>query len=240
MIEETQATLEGTENDEGFAFFYCNRNEENRRNAFDILRSYVRQLSTPLHRSGLIHSELKQLYDNSQLRGSGWTPKLCQDYLIRLLNLYPRAVLILDALDECDSAERTSLLDFLDSIPGKSSKPVRIFISSRPEGDIHQRLVHLSSIEIQASDNGNDIDKFILESIERNGRWNDALRQDELLKNEIIQTLRDKSNGMFQWANLQIKQLLDLRKNIRFVNVWGSYPKISKPLTMKSTRGLNA
>ncbi|KAI0440072.1 hypothetical protein F4803DRAFT_528891 [Xylaria telfairii] len=225
VIEKTQATLEGTENDEGFAFFYCNRNEENRRNALDILRSYVRQLSTPLHRSGLIYSELKHRYGDSQLCGSGWTLGSCQDYLIRLLNLYPRAALILDALDECHPEERTRLLDFFDSIPSKSSKPVRIFISSRPEGDIHQRLVHLPSIEIQATDNEDDIAKFVLQSIERNGRWNDTLRKDQLLKNEIIQTLLDKSNGMFQWANLQIKQLLDLRTKHQIRERLGKLPK---------------
>ncbi|KAI0481836.1 hypothetical protein F4859DRAFT_476136 [Xylaria cf. heliscus] len=225
VIEETQATLKGTPNDEGFAFFYCNRNEENRRNAFDVLLSYVRQLSTTAYRSGLIHSELKQLYDSARLSGSGWTFSSCQDYLIKLLNLYPRTVLILDALDECHSEERTNLLDFFDSIPSKSSKPVRIFISSRPEGDIQQRLSHLSTIEIQATDNGNDIAKFVRQNIERNGRWNDVLRKDQPLKDEIIRTLLTQSNGMFQWAYLQIKQLLDLRTKHQIIDRLGKLPK---------------
>ncbi|KAI0903434.1 hypothetical protein F4823DRAFT_568697 [Ustulina deusta] len=199
IIEQTEVTLRGKANDESFAFFYCNRNEENRRNALDILRSYVRQLSTTSHRSDFIYSQLEQLFDDSRLRGS-------------------------DALDECSPGERTSLLDFFDSIPSKCSHPVRIFISSRPEGDIRQRLIHLSNIEIQATDNEDDIAKFVMQSIDKNGRWREALQKNQSLKDEIMRTLLAKSNGMFQWAMLQIKQLLNLRTEREIRSRLGKLP----------------
>ncbi|KAI3320880.1 hypothetical protein HD806DRAFT_221669 [Xylariaceae sp. AK1471] len=225
IIEGIEATLNGKENDESFAFFYCNRNEEDRRDALAILRSYIRQLSTTPQRSGFIYPELKQLYADSQLKGSGWTLGLCQEYLVKLFNLYPRTILVLDALDECKPEERASLLDFFDSIPSKTSKTVRIFISSRPEGDIRQRLIHLSSIEIQATDNEDDIATFVMQNIERNGRWRDTLQKNQPLKDKIVRTLLAQSNGMFQWAMLQIKQLLNLRTEREISNRLGKLPE---------------
>ncbi|KAI1368511.1 hypothetical protein F5Y08DRAFT_296011 [Xylaria arbuscula] len=225
VIENIEETLSIDTNDESFAFFYCNRNEENRRNTLDILRSYVRQLSTTPRRSGLIFPELKQLYADSQMKGAGWTLGLCRVYLIKLLNLYPRTTLVLDALDECKPEERANLLDFFDSIPSECSKPVRIFISSRPEGDIRQRLNHLSNIEIQATDNENDIARFVMQSIEKNGRWSGVLRKNQPLKDRIVDTLLTQSNGMFQWAMLQIRQLLNLRTESEIYSRLGKLPK---------------
>ncbi|KAJ2985463.1 hypothetical protein NUW58_g5516 [Xylaria curta] len=224
-IEKIEALIIRRKSAEGFAFFYCNRNEGDRRNALVILRSYVRQLSTTPHRPDFIYSQLKQLYTSCEREGSGWTLGLCQEYLIRLFELYPSTVLVLDALDECEPEEREILLDFFDSIPSKTSKPVKIFISSRPEGDIRQRLTHLPSIEIQATDNENDIAKLVKQSIERNGRWSDTLRKNELLKDEIVHTLLDQSKGMFQWAALQINQLLNLRTEPEIKNRLGKLPK---------------
>ncbi|KAI0402123.1 hypothetical protein F4802DRAFT_577281 [Xylaria palmicola] len=225
IIDAIETTLTGKENDEGFAFFYCNRNEENRRGALAILRSYVRQLSTTPRRPDSIYPQLREFYNKSQSDGSGWTLGLCREYLIKLLNLYPRTTLILDALDECKPEERTNLLDFFDSIPSTSSKPVRIFISSRPEGDIRQRLSHLPNIEIQATDNESDIAKFVTQSIEKNGRWRDTLQRNQPLKDEIVQTLLDQSRGMFQWAMLQIRQLLNLRTEREIRSRLGKLPK---------------
>ncbi|KAI0512690.1 hypothetical protein F5B22DRAFT_648539 [Xylaria bambusicola] len=228
VIEEIETTLGGKDNDECFAFFYCNRNEENRRHALDVLRSYVRQLSTTSHKPGFIYLELEQLHHKCESRGSGWTLGLCKEYLIKLLNLYPRATLVLDALDECWPEERADLLDFFDSIPSKSSKPVRIFISSRPESDLRQRLIHLPNIGIEATDNGDDIAKFVRTSIERNGNWSRVLRQNEHLKDDIVQTLLTQSNGMFQWAMLQIKQLLNLGTEGEIRSRLGKLPKSLK------------
>ncbi|RWA04068.1 hypothetical protein EKO27_g11040 [Xylaria grammica] len=225
IIEEIEKVLITKGSDESFAFFYCNRNEENRRNALSILRSYVRQLSTTPHRLGFMHPHLKQLHADSQLIASGWTLGLCQEYLIKLIKLYPGTVLVLDALDECGPEERTSLLDFFDSIPSQTSKPVRIFLSSRPEGDIRQRLIHIPSIEIQATDNEHDIAKFVTQNIEKHGRWSDTLKRNQPLKNKIVNTLLDQSKGMFQWAALQINQLLDLRTEPEILMRLGKLPR---------------
>lgn len=224
VIDEISATLHKDKNHEAFAFFYCNRNEQERQKALSVLRSYIRQLSAPTNASDSIYPQLEQLHTNSQLKASGWTLELCKEYLVKLFNFYPRTTLILDTLDECLVEDREFLLDFFDTLAKASLKTVRIFISSRPKGDIRQRLIHLSNIEILATDNEDDIAKFVQQSMERNSRWSSSLNRNQALKDEIAKTLLHKSNGMFQWANLQIKQLLNLRSEPELRDRLGKLP----------------
>ncbi|KAF7552222.1 hypothetical protein G7Z17_g4483 [Cylindrodendrum hubeiense] len=93
------------------------------------------------------------------------------------------------------------------------------------QGDIRQHLIHLPKIEILAKDNEDDIAKFVAESIERNGNWSYTLKRDQTLKNEIVNTLLSKSGGMFQWAKLQISQLLKLRHEKDLRDKLGKLPK---------------
>ncbi|RTE84523.1 hypothetical protein BHE90_000872 [Fusarium euwallaceae] len=217
VIDLVAETLQSKRNHEGFAYFYCNQTEPTRRQALLVLRSFIRQLSSPKSMSGHLDPKLKQLYLDSRLNGAGWTLDLCKEILVHLFNLYPHTTIILDALDECETEERRLLLNIFDWASKSSSRPVKIFISSRPEADIRQRLVHLSNLEISAKNNGHDIADFIKQSSENEGLWNIALAGNPVLKEEIVQTLIEKSDGKFQWARLQIDQLrvIDHVKDLR-------------------------
>ncbi|RMJ04916.1 hypothetical protein CDV36_014413 [Fusarium kuroshium] len=217
VIDLVAETLGSKRNHEGFAYFYCNQTEPTRRQALLVLRSFIRQLSSPKSMSGHLDPKLKQLYIDSRLNGAGWTINLCKEILVHLFNLYPHTTIILDALDECETEERRLLLNIFDWASKSSSRPVKIFISSRPEADIRQRLVHLSNLEISAKNNGHDIADFIKQSSENEGLWNIALAGNPVLKEEIVQTLIQKSDGKFQWARLQIDQLrvIDHVKDLR-------------------------
>ena len=210
------------ENHEGFAFFYCKQTEENRRVALPILQSLLRQLVAPKYLLSTathpgIHSDIERLYKESELKGSGWTLNLCQQHLALLINLYPRTTLVLDALDECNTADRTVLLNTFDSLARDVLKPLKIFISSRPEGDIRQRLISLPNIKITASHNTEDISKFIAERMHSQSPWTPVLARNASLRQEVLETLIQKSEGMFQYAFLQIGQLmsLDNKKDIQ-------------------------
>jgi ankyrin repeat domain-containing protein 50 len=117
----------------------------------------------------------------------------CKDLLLEFLNLYPKTSLILDALDECERHKRTELIETFDYFVASSSRPVKIFISSRPDGDIRERFKNLANIEIQAMDNRNDISKFVNSEITRHRRWNKMPLE---LQKEIIETLQERSQGM--------------------------------------------
>ncbi|KAI8661998.1 NACHT domain-containing protein [Fusarium keratoplasticum] len=210
VIDLVAENLGGQRNHEGFAYFYCNQTEPARRQALSVLRSFIRQLSSLRSFSSHLHSKLKQLYDESELQGGGWTFGLCKEYILDLFNFYPHTTIILDALDECPVEERMLLLNTFDWASRSSSRPVKIFISSRPEGDIRQRLIRLPNLEISAWNNSHDIAEFIKESIysqDSRAPWTPALAKNEALKEKIARTLIEKSDGKFQWARLQVDQL---------------------------------
>ncbi|QKX62010.1 uncharacterized protein TRUGW13939_09166 [Talaromyces rugulosus] len=209
VIDHVQSRLELSPNHEAFAFFYCNRNESERRDPLYALQSYVRQLSTTARNSGDIRSELRALRHEVRSKGgSDLSFNTCKEQLLESVNLYPKTTLVLDALDECEPDSRSRLIDTIEFLLSESKRPLKIFISSRPDGDIRARFLSRPNIEIQATDNQNDIEKFVNAEMVKHPLWEKISLS---LQEEIIQTLLKRSNGMFQWAYLQTKQLLKLK-----------------------------
>jgi ankyrin repeat domain-containing protein 50 len=193
VIDHVQDVLASSPNHEGFAFFYCNRNEDDRRKPLSILRSYVRQLSTVANSPRNMQAKLRSLYLEAKLKGSDLTFNMCREQLLESLNLYPKTTIVLDALDECEPDSRGQLIERIEFLLTHSKKPLMVFISSRPDGHIRDRYLSRPNIEIQATENQGDIEKFVNEEIIKHRRWQ---RISPSLREDIIKTLLDRSNGM--------------------------------------------
>lgn len=193
MIDEIQGPLRSKPNQEGFAFFYCNRNDAERREPLSVLRAFVRQLSTTASDSESIQRSLKQFYSESRLKASQPTISDCKNLLLEFINIYPRTTLVLDALDECQSHNRHELIEVFDELLTQASNPLKIFISSRPDLDIKRKLNHRTNIEIQAKDNHYDITRFVNGKISQHPTWH---TMDSELQKRIVKTLQDQSQGM--------------------------------------------
>ncbi|KAK1762907.1 hypothetical protein QBC33DRAFT_460474 [Phialemonium atrogriseum] len=215
-------SLPETCNNEGFAFFYCNRNEEERRKPLSVLRSYVRQLSTAVRSPGHMRKQLRDLYRETIRNGSDLGLDACKQQLLESVNLYLKTTLVLDALDECEPELRGQLVNMIEDLLSKSERPLKVFISSRPDGDIRDRFASLPNIEIQATDNQDDIEKFVNEEIVKHRRWH---RISPSLREEVVTTLLGRSGGMFQWAYLQIKELLELQTEQTIRDRLGKLPE---------------
>ena len=106
--------------------------------------------------------------------------------------------IVIDALDECDTTERWALLCALQDIVQKSKQLVKVFASSREDGDIIAHMSDVPSVIIRASDNGEDVRKFVEAEVDRmitskrllHGRVSDNLR------NKIILKLANGAQGM--------------------------------------------
>jgi Cdc6-like AAA superfamily ATPase len=194
IVDHTQSLLKASPNHEGFAFFYCNRNEKERRDPLSVLQSYVRQLSTPARNPEDIRAKLRTLYDQTRLDGgSDLSFDVCKEQLLESVNLYPKTTLVLDALDECELSSRGKLINAVEFLLSKSKNILKVFISSRPDGDIRACFASRPNIEIQATDNQSDIEKFVNEEIDKPrqyGKISASLRKD------IVQTLLDRSSVM--------------------------------------------
>ncbi|KAK2767853.1 hypothetical protein FQN53_006444 [Emmonsiellopsis sp. PD_33] len=196
----------------GLAYFYCNRNESSRRQPENVIRSFVKQLSTS--RNGdAIPDTLEEIYQKKRATGFA-SAKLSfeesGDLLLELVQGYSRTVLILDALDECEENTRRSLLKWFNRIIINQAQHLKILISSRRDGDIQHQLGKEANIGIEATDNENDISKFVLERIVES-QDDRQYPIPDCLQEEIVQTLLEKSQGMFQWAALQMTEILKLK-----------------------------
>ncbi|KAI5839362.1 hypothetical protein DFP73DRAFT_634572 [Morchella snyderi] len=197
---------------EPLAFFDCHRNEAGRSAPEGILSSIARQLS-----SGNSDSSIPELvldkYDLERKNGfssGSFDVARARDLILALLPSYPQATIVIDALDECDRSTRASLIAAVKCILGSSSV-VKIFISSREDSDIVRALKDVPNITISARLNSGDIERFVYSELDRrieNGDLLDGLIS-EGLKAAIRKTLIDKSDGMFMWVDLQIKEMCD-------------------------------
>jgi Cdc6-like AAA superfamily ATPase len=128
------------------AFFYAVRNpvEPERSECDQILRSLLRQLASPSP-GGPIFAPIVSRYEDA-LSGLEdytdviWTYEDAVETLIELCNLYPAVVFIIDALDEVNPMNRLDLLDALIRVMEESETLVKIFISSRENMDVFDRL----------------------------------------------------------------------------------------------------
>ncbi|PNP56920.1 hypothetical protein THARTR1_03067 [Trichoderma harzianum] len=201
-----------SQDDQGLAFFYCNRGQADLQDPLLTLQSFVRQLSTPPRYSKMMKKSLIKLYRKNRKNGLKLGFDACKEQLLESVNLYPQTIIILDGLDECDAESRGKLITILANLVKDAQHPVKIFISSRREQDIVKLLPAGSIIEIDANDNQDDIRKFIetkMEEIEERGSWESIPKE---LKSEIKSTLCKGSDGMFRWAFLQIEQISKCRQ----------------------------
>ena len=118
--------------------------------------------------------------------------------IVELSQYRQLTTIIVDALDECEDILRLELLDAFEQILQASSGLVKILVSSREVGDIPYRLEGCLNLEILASKNQADIDRFVdrgVDDLVKNrqllsGKISDELRQ------EIKQVLCEKAGGM--------------------------------------------
>ncbi|CAI7611281.1 unnamed protein product [Penicillium crustosum] len=206
VIDHVQGLLKSSSPDAGFAYFYCNRNEDERRDPLCILQSYVRQLSTAVGSTGHIRKRLQVVSDEARRQGSHLGLEACKTQLLESVNGYSQTTIILDALDECYEHSRWQLIDVIRELVSKSDRPLKVFISSRPDEDIKTQFSG-KNIEIYAINNQDDIEKFVNAEIDKPRHWGPISQS---LRSDIVRTLREGSQGMFQWAYLQIQQVLEL------------------------------
>ena len=206
VIDHIRAQVTNPPKDEGFAFFYCDRDDPPRTKPLSVLQSFVRQLSTTASNPGAIQIKLQEACKEARESGTDFRLGRCKEQIQASLNIYQRTTLVIDAMDECDRHLRYQLIDALNEFLMDSKKPVKIFISSRPDPTIEHQLESTPNIGIQAGDNQDDIKKFLEEELNILAK---SATFFENLKPEIIATLLERCQGMFQWANLQVQQLFE-------------------------------
>ncbi|KAI0901834.1 hypothetical protein F4806DRAFT_501929, partial [Annulohypoxylon nitens] len=207
VVDHIQDSLIKSCDEDAFAFFYCDRHEDERREPLSVLRSYVRQLLAGERYAQEMQEKFYSLYSEKRCSASHLTIVDCFQQLLKLMKLHTKTTLVLDGLDECEPRSRKELIRTFRILLSESKCTLRIFISSRPDKDIRDEFLSQPNIEIQANHNKEDIRMYVKEQITKSEKWNSI---SPTLKDDIIQVLLTRSQGMFLWVSLQIEQILEL------------------------------
>lgn len=128
-----------------------------------------------------------------------------KNLLVQLSAGFLRTTIVIDALDECDGDTRKSLFDALDHVISRSKTPVKVFVTSRDDGDIRRRLEKSPNVYIQEGDSSGDIDCYIYSEVEaciKDGRLLEG-NVDSNLKSHIIKALQKGARGMYVFVPLK-------------------------------------
>ncbi|EIT74711.1 hypothetical protein AO1008_11131 [Aspergillus oryzae 100-8] len=173
-------------------YFYCNRNEGLRRKPKEILRSFVKQLSITDDQT-VIHESLLQVYMDKRQRGFSSTDLSLEEseaLLAQLISIYPKTILVLDALDESEEGSRQGLISYFSRLV-EQIQNLKIFITSRRDEDIACRLKSKANVGINATDSQDDIAKFVSQKIDEDEK-NRATPISVELKYDIVRIILDK------------------------------------------------
>ena len=122
-----------------------------------------------------------------------------RNLILQLSEHYPVAIIIIDALDECNPATRQNLLDAMEFILQQSPSLIKIFISSRDDQDIVYKLQEYPNLELSSDRNSPDIAKFVKDETSSLVAKGTLLRFSEMkeeLQQNIIEKVTYGADGM--------------------------------------------
>ena len=195
MSSFSSATIEylnGTTQFDKVAFFYCKRDEADRRDRETIFLSLIKQLACPsidimANKRAPICTEALEVYDKEQKDPSSRRQLdfgSSLNLLGQLVECYEQPVVVVDALDECSEEVRSHLLRGLLSVIRKAKCPFKVFIASRHSLDIENYLQDLPHVCIGARDNAEDIENYVQQELTL------AIQEKRLLWGNVSQDLR--------------------------------------------------
>ncbi|KAK1561435.1 uncharacterized protein LY79DRAFT_664314 [Colletotrichum navitas] len=166
------------------AYFYCNSGDGERTKPDEVLRCIARQLCGDDPESP-VTEELRHAYETAR------DPQIGQNKL----SINEAKDLILGRLSENPA---TILWDCLNSIVKDAPNLVKVFLTSRDDGDIVCRLSSTPNIYISVQDNSTDIERFVELELSKAISQKRLLRGlvSEQLRSQIAAALKEGSQGM--------------------------------------------
>lgn len=232
--------------DASLAYFFCDRNQEDRSDPLEVLLSITKQLSWVAGQK-YVRQCTVEAYNrkkNDNFASNMFTPEECQNILLRLAAEIRQSFIIVDGLDECNERTRGDLLKTLDHLVRHSTSVIKVFVASRNDRDLTQHFSNSPNLDIKASHNQDDIEKLVVDRISNN-EWA-AEHMTIEVRQKVALLFREKSQGMyvmlfsvvlsdnvmltltvtrFQWAALHIDDLLEIESNKDTLKWLNSLPK---------------
>ena len=163
-------------------FAYCRHSD--RYSVTDILASFIKQLAQD-HPS-VVLPIIEPVYKDHQRKETRPSKQEIQQLVQKLVKLFKKTYIILDALDELPEDARAHLPAVLSSLRAS------LLITSRPL-QLLETADAIVRIDVQ---NQQDIDIFIEKEIEETGRLRNILRARQHVRKKICASLKRGSRNM--------------------------------------------
>ena len=187
---------------EKLAYFYCDRAEKSCRDPRNVLSTLIHQLAQTDSGSGEVGllKPVIDVYEDREKKSSRLSLDESRELLIQLASIYPQTTICIDALDEVETGARKQLFTALKGVMERSKNRVNIFLTTRMDPDIFQRIAMFPMIELRLRPDANfgGIKRFIEIKLQSaiDGGLLLAGEVSQELKIEIWHVLSMRSNGM--------------------------------------------
>ncbi|MCJ1388912.1 hypothetical protein MMC18_001763 [Xylographa bjoerkii] len=170
-----------------------------------VLGSLIMQLAL---QNESAFQEVRNYYTECRLHGrlSNQTNATALAELLQSISRkFEEVTIVIDGLDECGSViedppiSRPQFVSIMSTLHDSALGTIRILIMSRSEADIRTGLSDFPSISIAAK--SQDLELYV------HAKASSLSIRDKELRAEIIQTLINRADGMFQWVRCQIDYL---------------------------------
>jgi hypothetical protein len=170
------------------AFLYCTYAERNDQTIEQLLGSLIQQL---LLWQSIIPKDIVELYNSHKRFNTRPDIAELSTHLRSVASLFSKVYIVVDALDECDEANKTrsSLLIQLQSL----EKHIQLFFTSRPLGEI-ESLRDAAQFKICAQED--DMRKYLSAKIQQERRLAELCTKYGDLEEEILDKIIVKADGM--------------------------------------------
>ncbi|KAJ5127852.1 hypothetical protein N7448_008631 [Penicillium atrosanguineum] len=189
----------------GVAFFYFRFDDPLKGTVLGMLSALLLQLSSQVENGQRV---LEHLYKSYKPRKP--VPAGLLGSLRSTLAKFRGSFIFLDGLDEAtNSSERSHLLGTIQKMREWNMPNFHLFVTSRDEYDIRQSLQSSDNqnISLKNFENDKDIAKFVSYKL----RTETCLQKWHHRHTEIRDTLLEKSQGVFQYVELQLAALAKAR-----------------------------
>ncbi len=190
-------------------YIYCEYANAQTFSVENLLGSMVRQLVTQTSDADTVAELLKFVKQTAKNRNL--TNEELSSCVEDLSKKFDVVYILVDALDECPEIVRGTLLTRLQNF---SEKNMRVFLTSRPDVNVIERIPPAVRAEISATDN--DITAFVESKIDKSSILASLTARDPKLKEYIVKRIISQSAGIFLLAGLQTESLGN-RKSAREV-----------------------
>jgi hypothetical protein len=194
-------------------FFFRKSNQESERNALAALRTFTAQLVRQEDRAlRVLLGRHHQLSTKGAFEWSWESLTSVLDEMLKQLLPGLPIYIIIDAVDECESESRILILDWIKELVRKTSysfsqtpaPAFKLFVTSRPEGDIIDQLYGFPMLSMTDADTASDMQALIHKRMEQFAARRHLAPE---VTQSVARFLEANNKGMFIWVVLVLEEL---------------------------------